>query len=222
MSPLNKLTAAPRLNGRLAAYATLAGVALAAPAVSKADIVYSGPVNIIAPSTTSGVYLNVVTGVFNTAPASAPGWDVNPWGTTTLGLFSPTNPTGGAYVITATNIAQNMAVGTPISAANLFGSNSTAAGSQGQWNLNSTNNFVGFRFLNEATNAVHYGWMQLSLGGTTGAQPRAIIGYAFENVAGRSINAGQTVVPEPSTTALLGLMAVGAVGVRAWRKRKAA
>ena len=29
-------------------------------------------------------------------------------------------------------------------------------------------------------------------------------------------------IPEPSTTALLGVMAVGALGVRAWRKRKAA
>ena len=41
MSPRNqKLNA--HIDARLAAYATLAGVALAAPAVSKADIVYSG------------------------------------------------------------------------------------------------------------------------------------------------------------------------------------
>ena len=218
MSPLNKLTAAPRLNGRLVAYATLAGVALAAPAVAKAQVFNSGTVNINIPSTTAGVYLNVVTGVFNIAPASAPGWDVNPWGATGLGLFSPTNPTGGAYVITATNFAANLLPGAVVSAASLFGSNGSAAGNSAQFALNSANNFIGFRFLNEATNAIHYGYMQIALGGTAGGQPRSIVSYSYQMTPGAAI----TVVPEPTTTALLGLMAVGAVGVRAWRKRKAA
>ncbi len=53
------------LDGKLATYATLAGAALAAPALAPnadATIVYSGPVNVIITSTTQGVYLNVVTG----------------------------------------------------------------------------------------------------------------------------------------------------------------
>ena len=61
MSPFNKKL--NRIDGRLAAYATLAGAALAAPAIPSADatIIYSGPVAINIPSTTAGVYLNVVT-----------------------------------------------------------------------------------------------------------------------------------------------------------------
>ena len=60
MSPFNKKL--NRIDGRLAAYATLAGAALAAPAIPSADatIVYSGVVNINIPSTTAGIYLNLL------------------------------------------------------------------------------------------------------------------------------------------------------------------
>ena len=72
MSPFNKKLTS--IDGRLAAYATLAGAALAAPAIPNADatIIYSGIVNINIPSTTAGVYLNVATGVFNITPALSP------------------------------------------------------------------------------------------------------------------------------------------------------
>ncbi len=64
MSLLNKKL--NRIDGRLAAYATLAGAALAAPAIPNADatIICSGLVNINIPSTTAGIYLNLVSGVF--------------------------------------------------------------------------------------------------------------------------------------------------------------
>ena len=87
MSPFNKKLT--RIDGRLAAYATLAGAALAAPAIPSADatIIYSGIVNINIPSTTAGVYLNVVTGVFNINAGPGPGWDVNPYSATGIKLF---------------------------------------------------------------------------------------------------------------------------------------
>ncbi len=88
-------------------------------------------------------------------------------------------------------------------------------------NLNGSNNLIGFRFVDPSLNggAIAYGWMRISLGATSGAQPRAIVEYAYED-SGAGIGAG--VVPEPTTMALLGAMAAGALGVRAWRKRKAA
>ncbi len=61
--------------------------------------------------------------------------------------------------------------------------------------------------------------MRISLAGTSGAQPRAIVEYAYDS-SGAGILAGA--IPEPTTFALLSVMAVGAVGVREWRKRKAA
>jgi hypothetical protein len=68
------------------------------------------------------------------------------------------------------------------------------------------------------TNATNFGWVHLNTTGTTGF-PATIVDYAYED-SGASIMAGQ--MPEPSTFALLGVMAAGALGVRAWRKRKAA
>ena len=226
MSPLNKLTLAPRIDARLAAYATLAGVALAAPAVSKADIVYSGPVNINVPSTTSGIYINLVTGVFGTTPASAPGWDLNIWGSTSNNFWANnsagpmdgviSNFTGGA----SATLVDNLPLGTIVDGSWTY-SRSSGSETSGAtaFNLGSSNNYIGFRFLNEATGQVDFGWAHFQLGATQGGQPRTLIDFAYENT-GASIPVGA--VPEPTTTALLGMMAAGALGLRAWRKRKAA
>ena len=177
--------------GVLAAACAVTAVATAEKA--DASVVYSGPVNINIPSTTAGVYLNVVTGVNNVSPAAVPGWDVNPWSTGGLGLFNPAAPTGGVYVGTAAagTQASNLTVGTPIGATSLFGSNNSAAANAAVFNVNSSNNIVGFRFQNEANaNAVHYGWMRISLSASAFSQPRAIVEYAYESVAGVSIAAG--------------------------------
>lgn len=214
-----------RVDTRLAACAAAAGASVAAlPATSEADIVYSGPVSINIPSTTAGIYLNVVTGAFGTA-AGTPGWDVNPWSSTSLSMFASTAINtalgGGVYVGTASpNNYFNLAMGTLISGASTFSGNGTStAAASTPLNLNSSNNIIGFRFTNEATGAVNFGWMRISLSTTSGSQPRAIVEYAYENT-GAGIGAG--VIPEPTTYALLGLVAAGALGVRAWRKRKAA
>lgn len=226
MSPSNRKLS-PVINGRLAAYTALAGAALAAPAIPNADaiIVYNA-VSINIPSTTFGVYLNVVSGAFTTGSSSGlTTWDVNPWSSTGLGLFNPASPAGGAYVNSTAggSTALNLAFGTPIgpSPVSEYGSGSSASGAaQAQWNLNSSNNLIGFRFVDATLGAgTFYGWMRISLGATPGGQPRSIVEYAYENTAGTPIAAG---VPEPATMALLGVMAAGALGVRAWRKRKAA
>lgn len=226
MSPLN-LKRTP-INSRLAGYATLAGAALAAPAIpsADADIIWSGAVSINIPSTTAGIYLNVVTGVFSSVPASVPGWDVNPFSSTALSFFNPAAPAGGVYVVNApggasATLPDNLPfLAYLISAASGFGSGSIETTGPTAAQLNSSNNIIGFRFQNElAANQTQYGWMRISLAGTTGAQPRAIVEYAYEN-SGAGILAGA--VPEPSTFALLGVMAAGALGVREWRKRKAA
>jgi hypothetical protein len=216
MSPQNRKLS-PRIDGRLAAYATVAGAALAAPAIPSTDatIIWSGPVNINIPSTTAGVYLNFVTGVNDPNPANVPGWDVNPWGSTLLSMFNPSAPAGGVYVGDATGYF-NLAPGTLISGASTFTSGNISPSTP--LNFNSSNNIIGIRFQNEtAGNQTQYGWMRISLSGTQASQPRAIVEFAYED-SGAGIMAGA--IPEPSTLALLGVMAAGALGVRAWRKRK--
>ena len=109
-----------RVDTRLAACAAAAGASLAVSPFSDATIIYSGVVNINILSTTSGIYLNVITGVYNPSPAAVPGWDINPWGRTNLEFFTPTpNPGGGEMVGSGSNFF-NLGLGVLISAASTF------------------------------------------------------------------------------------------------------
>ncbi len=190
------------LKTRLNKHLAVAAVATAAVSAANAQIVHH-VVNYDIPATLNGLYLNVVTGANNlaggTGGSTVPGWDINFWSSSSFNQFSPTNPAGGAYVITAGSTAANMAFGASIDAGNTYGSGSLNAN---QWNLNSDQNLIGFRFFNESTNAVHYGWARVSLGSTL-IGPRSLVEFAYESTAGGSIGAG--VVPAPSAMALLGL-----------------
>jgi hypothetical protein len=185
---------------------------------AEAAIIHSGVVNLNIPTTVNGLYLNVLNGAINEpgtgTGTSVPGWDVNFWSSTGFGLFSPVAPGGGAYVVTAPGFGANLALGAPISAASTFGSGISS--NIAQWNLNGSNNLVGFRFQNEANaNSIHYGWARIEFGSTI--TNRRLVEYAYENVAGASISAGA--VPEPSS---LGLLAMGAVGLMARRRKQLA
>jgi hypothetical protein len=80
-------------------------------------------------------------------------------------------------------------------------------------NLNSSENLIGFRFVNATTGGTHYGWMRIQFTGTSFSQPRAIVEYAYESVAGASIEAG--VIPAPGVLALL-----AAAGFMVRRRRR--
>lgn len=223
---INKFT--PVIDSKLAAYTALATVALAAPVAAKADIVYSGPLSLTVPSTTAGIYLNVVSGLFATTPGGAPGWDINPWGSSSFSLWGTT--TTGGFIAnlaggTSATLVDNLPLGTAIDGASgySFVNGGTESTGSSAFLLNSSSNVAGFRFINEAAgNQTQYGWVRFSLAATATAQPRLIVEYAYENT-GASILAGQTTaVPEPSTYAFLGMMATGAFAVRRWRKHQTA
>ena len=222
MSPINQNILGLRVKNRLLGYATVAGAALAAPVVADASIVYSGPVNIVIPDDTDGLYFNVITGVGTGFPGLA-GWDLNPYSATPGSTFTLWGPTANTWFNSngvVTPPGYNLAFGTSISgAAAAFFRPGGTNDLEPEINLNSSNNYLGFRFVNEANGGlIHFGWIQVEFGATIA--DRAIIGFAYDNVADTAIGAG--VVPEPSTMALFSVMAAGALGVRAWRKRKAA
>ena len=172
-----------------------------------------------------GIYLNLSSGVFATAPGGAPGWDLNAWSSSSINLWANNSAEASNGVIgnftggSSATLVDNVPFGTLVDGTWTYvRSNSSETTGLTAFNVNSQNNLIGIHFLNNTTNTLNFGWVRISLSGTVGSQPRAVVEYAYED-SGAGILAG---VPEPSTVALLGVMAVGAVGVRAWRKRKAA
>lgn len=85
-----------------------------------------------------------------------------------------------------------------------------------------TPSFIGFRF--KISGSFHYGWATLTpTAGPIGQGITITEGY-YEDVADTPIMAGDTgAVPEPEVAAVgLGALALGAAGLRRWRKGKAA
>ncbi len=91
------------------------------------------------------------------------------------------------------------------------------------WNIGDVG-FFGFKFTN--VSGTHYGWGELDIFGDTDASGFSILRAYYENEADVAIvvgDEGSTATPEPaSTIPAIVLLAAGAAGVRAWRRRKAA
>jgi hypothetical protein len=96
--------------------------------------------------------------------------------------------------------------------------------SQGRLPAGYNDKYVAWMFSGTATgNAPRYGWLELSLvnSGATGQPDATLLGYAWDNT-GTKIAMGDTQAPEPSSGALLalGALALGARGVRQWRRNR--
>lgn len=77
--------------------------------------------------------------------------------------------------------------------------------------------YIGISF--NPGDGVHYGWVKVQTDG--GGSDITVLSLAYNTVAGQGIDAGQTVataVPEPAAVAAL--LAAGALGVAAYRRRK--
>ncbi|MBU3682981.1 MAG: hypothetical protein FGM39_03010 [Phycisphaerales bacterium] len=179
-------------------------IALGAAAAANAAIV-RWDANLVIPSNFDGLYINIATQSTATSSTAIGGWDINPYGAGTLNFFASSTAPNPAttYVRTqATGGPSSLAGGTVISGASLF-ANSTATvmsatgvGSNG-WVANAINYF-GFRFYNETTSAVNYGYGAMQIGANGGIRTLLFVEYGN---AGESV----TVVPAPGAIALLGL-----------------
>jgi hypothetical protein len=163
---------------RLLVAAALGGTALtlSSPATIAA-IVDSGVVNLPVPQTTAGLYINLVTGVLGFTAGAVPGWDFNPFGSTNISFFSSagtgTQTVGAAT--TATALAPGATIGPGSTYANV-GTTGTAATAF----RNTGVAYVGFKFTNEATATVNYGYALMSTT-TTSGYPAAVVRYVYDD-----------------------------------------
>ncbi len=175
--------------------AIMAGTSLLALAsmASQAAVIDSGTVNIPIGDNIDGVYFNLVTGLSGTAGAAVPGWDVNPYnnGTGMTFFFPATSPSTGAVIPAAAAPPQPLALGTVIGPASTFSTGGQILGTNFRSGGPQT---LGFRFQNEATGAVNYGYATINTTAGTGF-PAAIVRYVYENAGTAITIAGAATAP---------------------------
>lgn len=203
-----------RLEKHLATAAVAAGLAGAANAA-----IITWNINAAIPASLDGLYIKIDTQQSTTAAGTGlAGWDINPYGTTSLSFYaSATAPNPATtYVRTqASGGPSSLALGTVIGGSSAFANSTTAVisstnvGANG-WTLNSVNYF-GFRFHNNTTNAVNYGYGIMQVGAS--ATSRTLLAIVYGN-AGESVTV--SAIPAPGAVALLGV-----AGLAAGRRRRA-
>ena len=92
-------------------------------------------------------------------------------------------------------------------------------GHRGNW-VNASDKFLGLRF--DINGQVHFGWAEFDVSVNRLSFSATLLGYAYDTVANQGIRAGQTTSPATSTPepATLGLLALGAAGLAAWRRKR--
>ena len=198
------------LSNRLLKHFGAAAAAVGLTAGANASIVVWN-VNAVIPANLDGLYIRIDTQQTAALGSALSGWDINPYGSSSLNFFassSAPNPTSTYVRTQASGGPSSLALGTVIGASSTF-ANSTAAviSSTGVtsngWQLNAINYF-GFRFHNNTTNAINYGFAAMQVGATAATRTLLFIEYG---------NAGESVVvPAPGALALVG--AAGLVGRR--------
>lgn len=196
-----------RLSARVAA--VVGGTALSlVSTMSMAAIIDSGPVNLAIPATVDGIYLNVVTNASATVAPFPAGWDLNPYVTggfltffTSAAVANNNQVVGAAAPAGATLLAAGAVVG-PASTYAAAGVVTAPA-----FRVASTTSFVGFRFTNEATSTLNYGYAQLTTSAPNGS-PATITRYVYQNdgsaitiAGGGPTNTAPTLAYTPTTAA---------------------
>ncbi len=223
----------PALRGKWSIFATAAGSALAMATSSAASIIYSGPENITAseagPASGSSVKNLSIDGA-NFRLLAHYGMSNRNIGLLRLSALSNAsvghNNSGGIQRLSS---GQKISVGGPPWASqgrlrSVFKNGHGWSGSGGTFASGQTD-FAGFRIKAGAGPFdFDYGWIRLVVHDNGNGYPASVtaIDWAYNDSLGQSINAGEGApsTPEPGTLSLA-LLAGGAAGVMAWRRRRA-
>jgi hypothetical protein len=197
-------------------------IAATVAALMSAGSAYASPVTfstpIVVPNTFDGIYINLLTGGTGATGAAIAGWDFNPYnsGTSLSFFWSATPSQAGGVSGTTTGPYLALSPGATVSSASTFAA-VTATVNTAAFQVPGSH-VLGFRFYNENTSAINYGYMTLLTGGTTGF-PLTITGWTFENSgAAITVPGANGGVPEPATWAMM-IMGFGAMGAAMRRTR---
>lgn len=191
----------------------LGGLAAAAPPAQATIVTFHVPVAV--PDTLAGVYIDFLTGASATSASMLPGWDFNPWGSSNgLAFFWPGTPAGTSGGLAATPDGPYVELPPYLYVGPQSTFSTTPFASQAMAFQTPGDHLLGFRFFNESTSAINYGYLSLTSGGPSGF-PAVINGWSFENSGG-----ALAMVPEVSSMALMsvGVLALGAVSLRRIRR----
>lgn len=201
---------------RLAAIASCSAAAHSPTA--EAAIVFSGLVNITVPRNIDGLYMNVVTG--QTSSSSFSGYDFNIYFNPNAGASNGLNfftsaaagsPDSRGYVaLSPTGSARSLPVGYIIGPGDTYNTGNSPSASQ--FPSPGFHGF-GFRFFNELTQAVHYGYGTINPY-PSGAGDAVLVLFAYESTPGVGI---QYLFPAPGPVTAFAL-----AGIALSRRRRPA
>jgi hypothetical protein len=146
--------------------------------------------NLVIPNNLDGLYINVETQATGIAGSAVAGWDLNPYGTSTVNMswFAAAVPSGcvlGLGQTGTTTAVASVASGTVVSSTSTYG-NTASSVTAGGWQLNA-DNYFGFRF-KASDGLTHYGSGIMTIGATMGV--RTLKSVSWESDAGVAILAG--------------------------------
>jgi hypothetical protein len=180
---------------------------------ARATVVYSGPQNVAIPATLDGEYLRLSDGALSGSfPAN---WSTEPWLNPFFGGVDVANSPLLFPIITGSSQIVNLAPGTVIDSTGSYvtgesGSSTHVGPAANQFQIG-TPGIIGFEFEMTLGGPFLFGWARMIV---NNAGSGTIVDWAYENVTGTSVHAGE--VPEPSAMAL-GLLGIYIGMSRRWR-----
>jgi subtilisin family serine protease len=139
------------------------------------DIIVSGPINLDVPNNGGGIYINWVSGESDTAPVT--GWDFNPYSNGALVFYW-----GGDVSEDNAGVASDGVLYDVLGSGDSIGPSSTfiqnAQSGSDNW-LVGVDGYLGFKFLNEDTGEINFGYAHITSTSPTGF-PAVIVDYAYD------------------------------------------
>jgi hypothetical protein len=162
------------------------------PGLAQAAVVASGQITVNIPNGES-LYINMVTGDVGASGAEVPGWDFFIGAGLTLTTNFSDTSAGFATRISGIPGVHNLPLGFEMSTSVVLVPSDVPTHGQADynWEYPGDSNYVGIYFRNEGTGTYHLGWVRFCFSGGSSDQPRALVEYAYEDVADAAIDIGE-------------------------------